>query len=96
MVPRHLLLIGFLLVLSSTVSSAEERPARADATPCALPSVGCCDGTVVQRCVRGEATQVDCAPNPAPYDVCGWSEVLERFECGGLDPVPEGLAEACP
>ena len=40
----------------------------------------------------GVEQTVDCGSNPAPYDTCGWSEVLGRFDCGGPDPVPDGVS----
>ena len=61
--------------------------------PCqSVTNPGCCRGGDAVWCEADRLRAEQC-----PADVpCGWLEAGGYFACGGSDPVPDGLAEACP
>lgn len=50
---------------------------------------GCCEGNIVKWCENG-LQMIDCSKNSEPYNVCGWSQDYNIYDCGGKGSDPSG------
>lgn len=62
-----------------------------------VPFAGCCSGQRLWWCDWTGLHEVDCSPNPPPFDQCGWNQSKGYYDCGGLGMDPSGsYSQYCP